>query len=92
VRVAPSARRDLLEAVARLRRLDPERAARFVSELEDRLTGPSADLQSVPELDSARHSSAAGDGHRLYIRERTDGAWLIAVWPEPELRDDSRSD
>ncbi|MEE4272823.1 MAG: hypothetical protein V2I67_14210 [Thermoanaerobaculales bacterium] len=92
MRVTPSARQDLLEAVARLRRLDPDRAAHFVVELEDRLTGPNSDLESVPELGSAQHSSAAGDGHRFYVRQRSDGDWLIAVWPEPELRSDPRSD
>lgn len=92
MRVTPSARTDLLEAVARLQRRDPEQAARFVIELEDRLADLGDDLETVPELNSSRHSATATDGHRLYLSERTSGMWLITVWPEPELRDDSHPD
>ena len=87
MRVTPSARTDLLEAVARLNREDPERAARFVFELENRLADLGDDLEDVPELGSPRHSATASHGHRVYLRERTNGMWLIAVWPEPDLRD-----
>jgi len=87
VRVAPSARADLLEAVARLRRQDPELAARFVLEVEDRLADLSGGLETVPELESAKHSATAAQGHRLYLRERTSGMWLIAVWPDRSARD-----
>ncbi len=86
MRVTPSARTDLLEAVARLQRRDPEQAARFVLELEDRLADPGDDIETVPELTSPRHSATATDGHRLYLSERTSGMWLIAVWPKPEIR------
>lgn len=86
MRVSPSARTDLLELVARLQRQDPAQAARFVLKLEDRLTVLSDDLDTVPELNSARHSATATEGHRLYLSARTSGTWLIAVWPEPELR------
>jgi hypothetical protein len=87
VRVAPSARADLLEAVARLRRRDPGLAARFVLEVEDRLTDLSKGLEAVPELESAAHSATAAEGHRLYLRERASGMWLIAVWPDRSVRD-----
>ena len=87
MRVAPSARADLLEAVARLRRQDPELAARFVLEVEDRLADLSGGLETVPELESAKHSATAAQGHRLYLRERTSGMWLIAVWPDRSARD-----
>jgi len=90
VKVTPSARTELLEAVARLRRRDPEEAVRFVDEIEDRLVGLAADLDDVPELRSSKHSAAATSGHRLFVRERRDGMWLIAVWPEPSIRDGRR--
>jgi predicted translin family RNA/ssDNA-binding protein len=87
VRVTPSARKDLLEAVARLRRGDPERAERFVLEVEDRLTDLTESLETAPELESAKHSATAAEGHRLYLRERASGMWLIAVWPDRSVRD-----
>jgi hypothetical protein len=85
--VTPSARRDLLGAVALLRKRDPEFASGFVLEVERRLAGLTSGLEVVPELGSSRHSATASHGHRLYLRERTNGMWLIAVWPDPELRD-----
>ena len=88
MRVTPSARLDLLEAVARLRRRDPELAASFLLEVEDRLVDLTAGLETAPELDSAKHSATAAEGHRLYLRERTSGMWLIAVWPDRSVRDD----
>ena len=88
MRVTPSARTELLEAVARLQRRDPEEAARFVLEVEDRLTKLDGGLDEVPELRSPKHSATASSGHRLYVRERTNGRWLIAVWPEAALRRD----
>jgi hypothetical protein len=86
VRVTPSARTDLLEAVARLRRRDPELAARFVLEVESRLADLTGALETVPELESTKHSATAAQGHRLYLRERTSGMWLIAVWPDRSVR------
>ena len=86
--MTPSARTELLEAVARLQRRDPEEAARFVLEVEDRLAELAGGLDEVPELQSSKHSAMASSGHRLYLRERTNGMWLIAVWPEAELRSD----
>jgi len=82
MRVTPSARAELLEAVARMKRRDFEEASRFVLEVEDRLAELGEGLEDVPELDSAKHSAMASSGHRLYLRERTNGMWLIAVWPE----------
>jgi hypothetical protein len=86
MKVTPSARAELLEVVARLQRRDPEIAARFVLGVEDRLADLTEGLETVPELESARHSATATEGHRLYLRERTDGMWLIAVWPEASVR------
>jgi len=86
MRVVPAARRQLLEVVAELTRRDPQRAARLVLEIEDRLADIDHGCEPVPELDSVKHSATAAEGCRLYLRERTDGMWLIAVWPEPELR------
>jgi len=88
MRVTPSARVDLLEAVARLRRRDPELAARFVLEVEDRLADLTEGLETAPELESVKHSATATQGHRLYLRERTNGMWLIAVWPDGSVRND----
>jgi len=86
MRVTPSARIELLEAVARLQRRDPEGAARFVLEVEDRLTEATEDLEDVPELGSPKYSATATEGHRFFLRERTNGMWLIAVWPEASTR------
>ena len=86
MRVTPSARAELLEAVARLKRRDFEEASRFLLELEDRLADLVGGYDEVPELQSAKHSATASHGHRLYLRERTNGMWLIAVWPEAEIR------
>ncbi len=86
MRVTPSAKVELLEAVVRLKRRDPEEAVRFVIEIEDRLIELSGGVDEVPELGSPKHSATAGWGHRFYLRERTDGVWLIAVWPERSVR------
>ncbi len=86
IRVTPSARAELLEAVVRLKRRDSEEASRFLLEIEDRLAEVEEGLEDVPELGSAKHSATASHGHRLYLRERTNGMWLIAVWPEAEIR------
>jgi hypothetical protein len=85
-RVTPSARAELLEVVARLARSDRGRAARLVAEVEVRLGALERGTEDAPELVSSWRSAGAGEGHRLYVRERTDGLWLIAVWPEPEAR------
>jgi len=87
MKVTPSARTELLEAVARLQRRDPDEAVRFVDEVEDRLVDLAGGLEDVPELRSSKHSATASSGHRLFVRERTDGAWLIAVWPERSIRE-----
>ncbi len=86
MKVTPSARTELLEAVARLKRFDPDEAVRFVFEVEDRLVELDEVLDEVPELGSTKHSATASSGHRLFVRERTNGMWLIAVWPDAELR------
>jgi hypothetical protein len=86
MRVTPSARVELLEAVARLQRQDPEQAAQFVLDVEDRLTAILEGSEDAPEMPSPWRSAGASHGHRLYLRERTDGLWLIAVWPEVDSR------
>jgi hypothetical protein len=72
--------------VARLRRRDPELAASFVLEVEDRLVEVEGGHDEAREMASPWRAAGACQGHRLYLRERTDGLWLIAVWPEPGLR------
>lgn len=86
IRVTPSARAELLEAVASIQRRDREEAARFVLEVGNRLAELDDGLREVPELGSSRHTATASHGHRLYLRDRTNGVWLIAVWPDAELR------
>jgi len=83
MRVTPSARRDLLDVVVRLKQRDRDSAVRFVAAVEDRLADPAGGLLDVPELGSPAHAATAAEGHRLYLRERSDGWWLIAVWPDP---------
>jgi hypothetical protein len=86
VRVTPSARAELLETVVRLRQHDRDEAARFVAGVEDRLTALAAGDEDAAELGSPWSAARASGGHRLYVRERTDGLWLIAVWPEEEVK------
>jgi hypothetical protein len=82
IRVTPSARRELLETVVQLRGRDREEAARFVLELEDRLMAVADGIDDAPELGSVWHTAGAAEGHRVYVRERGDVLWLLAVWPE----------
>ena len=84
IRVTPSARAELLETVVRLRRRDRGSAARFVAEVEDRLRALAAGDEEAPELASPWRAAGATEGHRLYVRERKDALWLIAVWPEDQ--------
>jgi len=86
IRVTPSARDELLETVVRLRQRNREEAALFVERVEDRLMALAAGDETAAELDSPWHAADATEGHRLYVRERTDGLWLIAVWPEDAVR------
>lgn len=55
-------------------------------EVEDRLAMLDDGLEEVPILESPAHSATSSHGHRLYLRERTNGMWLIAVWPEASVR------
>lgn len=87
MRVTPSARTELLEAVARLKRWNPEEARRFVLEVEGRFAELEEGLDEVAELKSAKHSATASSGHRFFVRERTNGLWLIAIWPERSIRE-----
>jgi hypothetical protein len=88
IRVTPSARAELLATVVGLRDRDRAAAARFVEDVAARIQAiADGDLQA-PELSSPWRSSRATDDHRLYLRERTSGLWLIAVWPEPSLRNE----
>jgi plasmid stabilization system protein ParE len=80
--VTPSARDELLEVVAHLRRRSPAIATHFVRELEDRLADIEEGGEDPPELESPWRSAQAAEGHRIYLRERTNGLWLIAVWPD----------
>ena len=71
-----------METVVRLRDRDREEAARFVLGIEDRLGEVADGTESAPELGPVWRAAGAASGHRLYVRERGDTLWLLAVWPE----------
>lgn len=81
--VTPSARAELLETVVRLRRRDRDEAMSFVKGVADRLRALSDGSEQAPELTSPWQAAGSPEGHRLYVRERRDGMWLLAVLPEP---------
>jgi len=82
--VTPSARAELLETVVRLRQRDRDEARSFVEGVSDRLRALADGSEQAPELASPWRAAGSAEGHRLYVRERTDGMWLLAVLPEPE--------
>lgn len=86
IRVTPSARTELLETVVRLRERNREAAARFVDRVSRAVRATAEGHNETAELDSPWRSAQATDHHRLYLRDRTDGLWLIAVWPDPAVR------
>lgn len=81
--VTPSARAELLETVVRLRRRDCDEAMSFVKGVADRLRALLDGSGQAPELASPWQAAGSPEGHRLYVRERSDGMWLLAVLPEP---------
>lgn len=81
--VTPSARAELLETVARLRQHDRDEAKRFVEGVSDRLRALVDGSEQAPELASPWQAAGSAEGHRLYVRERADGMWLLAVLSEP---------
>jgi hypothetical protein len=81
--VTPSARAELLETVVRLRQRDRDEARSFVRGVSDRLRALAAGREQAPKLTSPWQAAGSAEGHRLYVRERTDGMWLLAVLPEP---------
>ncbi len=88
VLVTPSARAELLETVVRVRNRDREEAFRFIDEVTDKINAVVDGVESGPELDSPWQSARATKDHRLYLRERRDAMWLIAVWPEQSVREE----
>jgi len=83
--VTPSARAELLETVVRLRRRDREEARSFVEGVAGRLRALAEGIEQAPELASPWQAAGSPEGHRLYVRERTGGMWLLAVLPEVPL-------
>ena len=81
--VTPSARAELLETVVRLRQRDRDEARRFVEDVSDRLWALADGSEQAPELASPWRAAGSDEGHRLYVGERTDGMWLLAILPEP---------
>jgi len=88
IRVTPSARAELLETVVRLRDRDRADAEVFVDRVSDALLAAAEGRHETPELDAPWRSSQATSEHLLDLRDRTDGLWLIAVWPEPSARNE----
>ena len=86
VLVTPSARAELLETVVRIRERDRREAARFIDAVARNIGAVVDGVDAGRELDSPWKSARATDDHRLYIRERKDAMWLIAVWPDPAAR------
>jgi len=82
IRVTASARTELLETVARLRERHRDEAARFVLAVEDRLQAVADGTEAAPEMEPVWRAADHVGGHRLYLRERGDVLWLLAVWPE----------
>ena len=68
--------------LVRLRERDRDEAARFLELVEKQLMALAGGDEDAAELGSPWRAAQASEGHRLYVRERTDGLWLIAVWPE----------
>jgi hypothetical protein len=81
-RITPSARAELLSTVVRLRQRDRDEARRFVEGVSARLRALVDGSEQAPELASPWRAAGKAEGHRLYVRERTDGLWLLAVLPE----------
>lgn len=86
IRVTPSARAELFETVVRLRNRDRAEAARFVEDVATQINKAAQGPETTAEMGSPWRSARATKGHRLYLRDRTDGVWLIAVWPDPDAR------
>jgi hypothetical protein len=80
--VTPSARAELLETVVRLRQRNRAEARRFIARLEERLMDVIDGSEPASEMASPWRAVGAAEGHRLYLRQRQDAMWLIAVWPE----------
>jgi hypothetical protein len=71
-----------METLVRLRERDREEAYRFVVALEDRLREVAEGTETAPEMGPVWRAAGAAGGHRLYVRERGNTLWLLAVWPE----------
>jgi hypothetical protein len=80
--VTPSARAELLETVVRLRQRDRDEAKEFVDGVSERLRALADGSDQAPELASPWRAAGSAEGHRLYVRERADGMWLLAILPE----------
>lgn len=81
VLVTPSARRQLLSAIVRLRDRDRAAARRYVDDVGRRLRhlaeGPGTSPEMGPPAETA---AAAEDEHRFFYRVRNDVVWVIATW------------
>ena len=71
-------------AVDRLRRVDPEAAKDFLSEVERLLRAPKklaareTPIAGFPEFPSRE---VRVDGHRIFIRRMAETTWIVGVWP-----------
>ena len=82
VRITASARDELLQLVASVRERDRAAAHALVGEIAERLEACRSESGAAAELGSTRVAASAVDGHRIYVRERGDTLWVLAVWPE----------
>ena len=89
--VTPSARAELLRVVVAIRGRDRRAAARFLADVETTIGAVVDGIESGPEIESPWRSAGAPDGHRLYLRERKNRLWLIALWPDPIMRAETES-
>jgi hypothetical protein len=79
IRVTPSARRDLLAEVARLRDTDLGSAVDLVEGVEARLRAVAEGREEPHRLTSPPPPSD-DVALRMYTRVRGDTLWLLAVW------------
>ena len=89
VLVTPSARAELLETVVKIRTRDRREAARFIDAVARNIGAVADGVEAGRELDSPWSAARAADDHRLYLRERRDAMWLIAVWPDAVTREET---
>ncbi len=83
VRFTPSARLQFLEALAYIRRDNPEAARRFRKKVEEillRLEDFPESGRVIPELPDLPHREVIIRPHRFFYRVEKQTVWVVAVW------------